>query len=442
MRIVRRRGAAVAAALALAAIALPPSAQANWGRAFQIEPPGTLDLLSPAVAFSSGGAATAAFGITDVDTPGSSQALVAQLAPGGYPAPPQVAPPAGVGGAAQVLAMAYDGRSAELLTGVAARGRDCCASAEIVHVGQGGKPWRPRVVVGGLAGATSGQLLTLADGQMLAAVATQRGVWVSQSPRGDRFTHQHLLTGRGEMPESLAAAWLGGERTLVAWTAASGAAGASDPGAVRYAIGSRSAAPAHQLTAVRVARAHRIDELAVAPGGGGSGTAAWIDSWPDSRGGWHAQVRTTDVGSGGGTQTLSPAWRLASGLSLAGDQAGDQAAAWESCTTSGFCNALVAVRRHGGRFTSARSLGPVDPGQPPALAVGPGGEIVVGLVHQGRPWAVTESGPGRAFSRPAALTSSVYAYDLTVAAGTGRRAIAVWSQGTLNPSVVAAAFRG
>ncbi|MHB1570951.1 MAG: hypothetical protein ACYC0H_17350, partial [Solirubrobacteraceae bacterium] len=241
---------------------------------------------------------------------------------------------------------------------------------------------------------------------------------------------------------SLSAAWLGGERTVVAWTAASGAAGASDPGAVRYALGSRSAAPTHPLTAVRAAAGHRIDELAVAPGGRGAGTAVWIDSWFDAGGAWHAQVRATDLGAGGGTQTLSPPWRVASGLSVAGDQAGYQAAAWQSCTTSGSCNALVTVRRSGGGFSSVRSLGPVDPGQPPALAVGPGGAVVVAFVRGGRPWAVTETAPGSGFSRPMALSSSVYAYDISVAAGSARRAVAVWSQGTLNPSVVGAAFRG
>lgn len=432
----------VAAALAIAAAGLPSSAQARWGRPFQIEAPGTLDLLAPRLAFSAGGAATAAFGIADVDAPGSSQAYVASLAARGYPAPPAVGTPASVDGAAEVLALAYDRRAPELLVGAAPPGRDCCTRAEIVHVGADGRPWRPRVAVGGLAGATSGRLLALADGQMLAAVATQRGVWVSQAPHGDWLSRPHLLTGRGQMPESLAAAWLGGERSIVAWTAASGAAGASDPGAVRYALGSRSSAPAHPATAARVAAGHRIDELGLAPGAGGSATAAWIESWYDAQGDWHSQVRATDIRPGAQTRALSPSWRLASGLELAGDQAGDQAAAWESCTASGLCTALVAVRRAGGQFGAARSLGPVDPGQPPALAVGPGGAVVVGLVHGGRPFAATEAAPGHGFGRPVALSSTAYAYDITVAAGPAGRAVAAWSQGTLNPSVVAAAFRG
>jgi len=79
---------------------------------------------------------------------------------------------------------------------------------------------RPRTLVSGLAGATQGRLLTLKNGAMLAAVATERGVWVVQSARANRFGGQHLLTRGGLMPETLDAAWLGGQNTIVAWTGA------------------------------------------------------------------------------------------------------------------------------------------------------------------------------------------------------------------------------
>ncbi len=438
----RRLLAAFAAAVPLiAACALPGVAQASWGVPFQIEPPGTLDLQAPRLALSAGGAGVAGFGIGNVDVPGSSQAYMAMLGPSGYPTAPPISAPGAVPGAARVMSVAFDRGSAELLTGGAGRGRDCCARAQVVNVSARGRPGQPRTVVGGLAGPAIGRLLALADGQMLAAVATQRGIWVSQSARADRFTRRHLLTGPGQMPESLGAVWLGGERTVIAWTAAAGAAGASDPGSITYAVGSRAAPPNGPRTAVRVPTGHRVDELGLAPRAGVA-TATWVESWFDAHGAWHSQVRAMDIAPGARPVTLSSPGRLASGLAVAGDPAGDQAVSWESCTVDGSCAAQVAVRRARGGFGAPRTLGSIDPGQQPSVAVGPGGQVVVGFVSGGRPFAASEASPGRGFGRPVALSSTSYAYDLTVAAGAGGRALAAWSQGTLHPSVVAAAFRG
>ena len=62
----------VSAAMALAVlVGLPALAQAKWGAPFEFVAPGTLDVLAPQVAFSPAGAAAAAFGIQDVDDPGS-----------------------------------------------------------------------------------------------------------------------------------------------------------------------------------------------------------------------------------------------------------------------------------------------------------------------------------------------------------------------------------
>ena len=66
------------------------------------------------------------------------------------------------------------------------------------------------------------------------------------------------------MPETLAAAWLGGESTVVAWTAATGVAGQAYPRTISYAQGARTHAPRTVQTAVTVAAGHRIDELGVA----------------------------------------------------------------------------------------------------------------------------------------------------------------------------------
>ncbi len=313
---------------------LPAVAQAKWSAPFQFAQPGTLDIVAPVLAVSGSGAAAAAFGIQDVDTPGVSQGYVtlrgAHAGVGGDRVPIAVA------GAQQILDATYDGGSLELLTGAARSDETCCSSAQAVQVSAGGGAARARTLVSGLAGATQGRLLTLKDGAMLAAVATERGVWVIQSSKADRFGAQHLLTHGGQMPETLQAAWLGGQGTIVAWTSSRGVAGQAAPRSISYALGAKAHAPREVKTAVTVAAGHRIDELGVAARNGGA-TAAWIESWYDKSGAFHSRVRAIDIAPHAMVRDLSPVNRLASGLSFAGDVAGDQEVAWESCTAQAAC---------------------------------------------------------------------------------------------------------
>jgi hypothetical protein len=428
----------VSAALAMVLlVGLPALAQAKWGAPFEFAAPGTLDVLAPQVAFSPAGAAAAAFGTQDVDVPGSSQGFLTLRSAGGT-----TGSATSIAGASQILSLAFDGRALELLTGTAPAGQTCCSSAQAVQVSAGGVPARPRTLVGGLAGATLGQLLTLADGQMLAVVATERGVWVAQSPRSNRFGAQHLLTSAGKMPTALAAAWLGGEKTVVAWTAGTGMAGTAQPRTISYAEGSRTSAPHAVKTAVTVAAGHRIDELGVAPRAGGT-TVAWVESWYDRAGAYHSQVQAADIGPHAVTRALSPANRQASGLTFAGDVAGDQALTWESCTAADACVAQVAVRGAGmAGFGPVHTLGAADADEPPALAVGPSGQILTGWIRGGQPFAAAQATPRRALGAVTTLSSTTFASDMTVAVGPHGQALAAWSQGTLNPSVVGAAGSG
>jgi hypothetical protein len=430
--------AAVALALALS-LGLSAAAQAKWGAPFEFAKPGTLDVLSPQLAISGSGAAAAAFGIQDVDTPGVSQGYVslrpAHAAAGGGQLP--IAIP----GAQQILAAAYDGGSLELLTGAAPATQTCCSDAQAVKVAPGGQVARARTLAGGLTGATQGRLLTLRNGAMLAAVATERGVWVIQSAKADRFGAQHLLTGGGQMPETLDAAWLGGESTIVAWTAAKGVAGQAAPRSISYALGARTHAPRSVKTAVTVPAGHRIDELAVAARHGGA-TAAWVESWSEKSGAVHSVVRVMDIAPHPTVRNLSPAGRLASGLSFAGDVAGDQALAWQSCTVQGACQTQVDGRGAHGSFGPARTLGAIDATQEPAMAVGARGQALVGWVRGGHPVAATASGAGRRFGAPVTLSATTFALDLTVGVGAQGAGLAAWTQGTLNPSVVGAANGG
>ncbi len=424
------RGLAVAVAIAaVAAVAvLPAAAQARWSRPFDLAAPQTLDVLPPQLALSGDGSAAAAFGLEDVDVPGSSEGFVTLRASGGA-----VSGPYAVAPARQILDVAYDGRSLELLTGSSPDGQTCCSAAQAIQIGAGGVPNPPRTLVGGLAGATLGRLVILADGQMLAAVGTEQGVWVVQSSRGNRFGGQHRLTGAGQMPQTLAATPLGAGASLVAWTAARAGGG---PRTVQGAAGTRRSAPHRARTLVTVPAGHRIDEIGLARKGG-QATVAWIESWYDARGRYHSVVEAADLAPKASTRALSPTNRLASGLQFAGDAAGDQVAAWDSCTTDAACTADAAVRRRGGTFSPARSFGATDAAQAPALSVGPGGQAVIGWIRGGNPMAATQAAAGRGFGTAATLSRTGYALDIAVAAARGRQALAAWSQGTLNPSVVA-----
>jgi hypothetical protein len=419
--------------LALLAIALlflgSASAKAAWGKPFELTKPGSLDYLDPQLAFSAQGAASATFQIADVDQPGSSQAYLVQRSPQGI-----VAAPRALAGVKQVLSLAYDGRPLELLVGASSANQDCCSTAEAIQVSPSGAVGRARKLVGGLTGATEGRLVRLADGQLMAAVATERGVWAVQASRGDRFGNPHIVSDKRQEPVSMSAAWLGGENSIIAWTAGTGVIGATTPQSIYYATGSRKQAPHHARVAVSASAGHRIDELAVARRGNGA-TLTWIESWFDKKGAYHSRVEAANLVNHPSARALSPDNRLASGLTVDDDAAGDQGAAWESCTSSDACTVQAAGRPANGTFGSARTLGAIDADQSPSLTVSPKGQAVIGWVRGGHPVASV------GFGSPSVLSSTMFATDETVAFGPNHEALAAWTQGTLNPSVVAAAFR-
>jgi hypothetical protein len=427
------RGTAALAGLVVLATALlfvgSASARPAWGKPFELTKPGSLDYLDPQLAFSPQGAAAAAFRIGDVDQPGSSRAyLVSRSAQG------KVGQPKALAGVNQVLSLAYDGRPLELLVGSSPSNQDCCSTAEAIQVSPSGAAGRARKLVGGLAGATQGRLVKLADGQLMAAVGTERGVWVVQATRGDRFGAPHIVSDKGQEPVSMSAAWLGGQTSIVAWTAGTGVIGATTPRSIYYATGSRKQAPHHARVAVTVPAGHRIDELAVVRRGNGA-TLVWIESWFDKHGAYHSRVEAADLAKQPRIRALSPDNRLASGLTVDDDAGGDQGAAWESCTSSDSCTVQAAGRPAQGTFGSARTLGAIDAYQTPTLTVSPKGQALVGWVRGGHPVASV------GFGSPAVLSSTIFATDETVAYGPKNEALAAWTQGTLNPSVVAAAFR-
>jgi hypothetical protein len=402
---------------------------AGWGKPFQFQKPGTLDALAPQLAFAPGGASTAAFGTLQVDVPGSAQAQYATRTAGG-----RVGSVRNVPGARRVLALTYDGPQLELLAGTSGKRQDCCSAVEAIRVGSGGAPQRPHKIVGGLTGFTEGSLLTLAGGRMLAAIATERGVWVSQSAKSNQLGAQRRISSNGQVPVSMDAAWLGKDNSVVAWTAGSGnVTGATTPRQIFVAEGSSSGPPKSAHVAITVPSGHRIDQLSAARSANGA-TLAWIESWYDKRGAYHSQVEVADVNSHPSVRVLSSTGRIASGLTLVSDTAGDQGATWESCTSAGSCAVQGAGRPAGGSFSGARTLGSIDPTQQPSLAISPSGQLIVGWEQDGHPIASV------GFGKPKVVSSTTFAYAVTVAYGPKRVALVTWDQGTLNPSVVAAAY--
>jgi hypothetical protein len=423
--------ALVAWALLAAALLSPgaASARAGWGKPFELTKPGSLDYLGPLLAFSPQGAAAATFQVADVDRPGSAQAYVVTRSAAG-----KVGQPHAIAGATQVLSPAYDGRALDLLVGSSPGNQDCCSSAGTVRASPSGVTTQVHTLVGGLSGATQGQLVALAGGQMMAAVATERGVWVAQSARGGRFGAQHIVSDKGQEPVSMSAAWLGGHTSIVAWTAGTGVIGATTPHSIFYALGSRTRAPHRARVALTVAAGHRIDELAVARHGNGA-TLGWIESWFDRKGTYHSRAAAADLAAHPRTRALSPDNRLASGLTFDSDAGGDEALAWQSCVTADECTVQVAGRPAKGLFRSTQTLGAIDPYQAPSLTLSPRGRVLVGWVRGGHPVASV------GFGSPSVLSSTTFATASTVVFGPKSEALAAWTQGTLNPSVVAAAYR-
>jgi hypothetical protein len=93
-------------------------------------------------------------------------------------------------------------------------------------------------------------------------------------------------------------------------------------------------------------------------------------------------------------------------------------------------------------FGAVHTLGAVEADEPPALAIGPRGQILTGWIRGGQPFAAAQATPRRGLGPVAKLSSTLFASDMTVAVGPHGQSLAAWSQGTLNPSVVGAPGSG
>jgi hypothetical protein len=416
---------------ALAAGVLAGPARAGWSRPAWFASPVALDIIGPEAAVSPSKASAVAFSVQDEDDPANSSAFATWRSAGGRLSQSRQVPNAQV-----VLALAFRAGTLELLTGNSPAGQACCSEGDVTALSAGGRFDGGRRLVGQLAGATAGQLVPLGGG-MLAAIATERGVWVSQAGRSGHFGNTRRLAGAGSSPQALQATSVanGG---VVAWTSGSGGSGG---GAARIsvAIGSSRGVPRRARTAVRVPRRDGIDELGLAPAPNGA-TLAWVESWYDPRGNYHSELAAADLSSPRRTTTFAISGTIASGLTFAADARGDQVLAWKACTWMATCSVRAVLRPAGGRFAAPVRLGSIDASDGPAAAVAPSGEALIGWIDRGHVLASHLSARATRFSAVHTVSSTDYAANLTLAFA-GGEALAAWSQGTFAPTVVGAVYR-
>jgi hypothetical protein len=415
----------IAASGALAAAAL-----SDWSRPFRVSSPRTLDILPTKLSISAADQAAIAYAVQDEDNAARSSAFaVMRLANG------RLLRTWRVPDSQEVLDLAFVGDSLELLTGTS-QARPCCTTVGVATIAHSSIR-RPQTIVRGLTGATLGRLVALPRGGLLAAVATGRGIWVTQANRGHRFGAARQLAAAGSQPRALVATNLPDGGGIVAWAADERQAPART---IWVAYGSPRNAPAHRRVALRVAPGHEIDELAIAAGKRAP-VLAWIESWFDSRGRYHSQPAVAALSAAPRPRYLAVAGQLASDLAVAGNQAGDQVVAWNSCTADGACTLRSSQRRARGGFGAPQRVAAVDPSQTPAVAVGSGGQALVGWIAHGHVFAATRVRRSGAFGRIREVSATSFASDLALAFGPAGRALAAWTQGTFEPSVVGAAWR-
>lgn len=433
------RPAALAAAAAVLAAALagslPARALAGWSAPAPIAPSAALDILPAQIGFAPTGGAALSFGVQDEDDPANSIADVVERSAAGGLSPARVVP-----SAQAVLGLAFDGPTLELLTGTSPVGDACCSAAQVVPLGRGGAFHRSTTLVGDLTGAALGRLVTLRGGSLLAAIASEAGVWAAQSRRSGHFARARELTAPGDRPQSLAASALPGGAGIVAWTATSSGDPEAGPRQVFAAIGSLLSGPRRRSTIVTVPAGHEVQELALASGPGVP-TVAWIESWFDRHGGYHAEPVAVDLSRRRQTHPFPDGAEVADGLSIAGDPRGDQVIAWQECTSAGSCSVRAALRAAGSRYGAPVRLGAIDATEAPVATISTSGEALVGWIAGGQVHVAEHRGSGSRFGAARIFPDGGLASDLALSFGPGREAIAAWTQGIAAPQVVEALYR-
>jgi hypothetical protein len=427
---VARIAAATALATAAAVSAEPSNALASWGRTLRLDGPQSRDILPAQIAFSPISQAAVTFGVQDSENATSAGAFVAvRLPTGGVHRARRIAH------AREPLAVGFDGTRLAMITGNAPRRRACCATAAITVAAGAGHGAERALLAGRLTGDTDGAIVPLAGSGLMAAVSTQRGVWVDQTTAAGRF-EAAVRVASGGAPQNLAAAPLSDGGAAVAWSTALGS-GETTPRRIEVAFGSAKRPPRAPHVAVTVPVGHSVDEL-VLTGGAHVPTLAWVESWFGARGDFHSRVETAPAVRRARGRAVSPLGELASELSAATGADGRQVLAWDGCSFAATCVARAASRpRATVPFGTAELLGAADGGEGTTVAVSARGLALVGRVDGGNVVVSTRRVGASRFGRAQAISRTGLDADPVVAFGPGRLALAVWTQGTLAPSVFA-----
>ncbi len=393
-----------------------------------------LDATPVSIAFSPGGQAAVGFGFVNPDAPAGARAEVAQLSASGRALRVRVVPHT-----RQVLDLTYVGSTLQLLGGTSGGGLACCTEIQTLALGSRGFS-APRPLIRRLSGVALGRLIDSGSGT-LAVFATNTGVWAARAGRDGRFGAVRRLTSSGIAPQSLVAMPVRGGGPLLAFTQARiQAADTPSAPSVMVSRGTGPGLPPRPHAAQTFPAGTAIGPLALAAAPSAP-TLGWTQDATDGTGSDSSTVVLAAVGQTLRTRTFSGPGQYQSGLSAAADAAGDELFAWESCDQTPECQVVAVGRPSGGRFGTTRTLGTIDAGAEPAVAIGPHGGAAIAWVQGGRIY-VTRRGSGtQRFSKPQRLAGPGPVSGLRLAAGPGGRLLAVWVAGTTRTTVWASQFR-
>jgi hypothetical protein len=397
-----------------------------WSRPARAAGPEQQPIVGPQLEFSAAGGAAIAFAVQNEQLPAQSRAFTA------VGKPPGRWRSQAVRGAQVVLGAAFSrSRRLWLLTGTAPSPRACCATVSI-----GGSSGSAQALVTGLTGTTDGRLVALPGGELMAAIATQRGLWVAQSDRRGTFAPGSVSQLQfDDAPADLDATALPSGCGAIAWSVA-GPSGESEAHRILYAVGSPGSAPAHPHVAVSVGSGNSVDQLAIASSKRGA-TVAWVQSSFSALGAFRSVVMAHDL-RGSAVVQVSASGVLASDLAFAGDGAGDQVLAWDACSATGTCSVQASARPAGGRFGPAERLGAGDPIEAPTAAISAHGDVLVGWIRRGDVLTSARGLRARRFGPARTVAAAGDDNGVSVGFAPNGAALAVWMQGTVGPSLMTA----
>lgn len=429
---------------------LTAPASASWSRPAELSAPTSLSVLDTQVASSPAGAAAASFNEVNLDAQQNASAFVALASPHGAFGAANAVP-----GVQEILAIAYAGSTLELLTASGSHGQPCCADVQVIRRGAGSGFGRPQTLVTDAGGGTSGQLVPLSNGRMLAVIAAPQRLWASEARGAGRFGPVRGLTPDGSAPAALAVTGTVGGGSAIVWTQGAGQdmfGASAGPGAT----------PSRRHTLLAVPAGHAIDDLQVVSGPAGL-TVGWTEDYNDASGAYHSQAMASDLVSVRRRlqpRALSAPSDIASELALGADGNGDEVATWEVCSPPSLACAVQTTVRHDevvaskvkkkkkkAKLPPARWFGPVsrlgaiDPGQSPELTTASDRESLLGWITGGDV-VIAEMPPGgTGFGKARRHLSGGLAGDLALAFGPSGAAVATWTQGTYAPDVFASVLR-